>query len=431
MIRPGPLAIVGLGVCLIPALAMALRPDAGLWLVLALLAWLTVTLVSVARLPSTEHLLIELDQRGSAKLGQPIVLQLTLSNLHFQRLVVDAAHTHHAAMRVPQGRLQASLAPGEQAERSLTLIPLQRGALACGTLRASLRTGLGWVERVVELPLHAELQVHPATPSATLLAALYPDALPDRPQPTPERVLFAGLRAFVPGDDARDLSWSASARCGGPMVRTWEGPREGPVLLLLDRGAGMSVTMDDGSTRLDRAVGVATGLLRALRSAGRPVSLGAWSAGMDLWVRSAGIAGSQPLSALQPAAWPWDPTQLASALRPLLPPACSVVILTEPDGEPQALAGALAALRPYAAVRVLLVGEPALTRQEHAPVYHLEGAYRCGAALALAEQRRQAVARWRAAGATVLDAGGRRARFNPGPGAATPWPGSPPSPRPG
>lgn len=430
MIRPGPMAILGLGLCLVPALAMALWPGLGPWLVLAFMAWLAITLGSVARLPRSEHLLLEVSQRGTARIGQQLSLQLTLSNLHFQRLHVDAALVHRAPTHAERARLRLSLAPGEQAERAVVLTPTRRGILDCGVLRASLRGSLRWVERVVELPLDTKLQVHPATPSTELLSALYPDALPDRPQPTPERIAFAGLRAFVSGDDARDLSWTASARSGAPMVRTWEGPRDGPVLLLLDRGAGMSVAMDDGSSRLDRAVAVATGLLRSFRRSGRPVAVGAWSSDLDLWQRPAGRPAIRALAALQPAEHPWDPTRLGARLVPMLAPMCTVVIITEPDGEPEALARSLASLRPHAAVRVLLIGEAALRRAVRAPVRTLDGAYDFGAALALTAQRRDAVARWRAAGARVVDAGGRRERLSPDPSSATRWPGTPAGPSP-
>ncbi len=410
MIRPGPTAILGLGLCLVPALAMAVWPGMGLWLALALLAWLAVTAVAAARLPGPQHLLLETEIDGSARLGQPVSVRLTLTNLHFQRLRLDAALVHSAPMETEGVRLHATLAPGERLERGLDLTPQQRGALDCGVLQASLRGGLGWLERRVDLPLDAQLQVHPATLTSRLLAALYPDALPDRHQPTTERILFAGLRPFVPGDDARDLSWAASARSRTPMVRTWEGPREGPVLLVLDRGAGMSVAMDDGSSRLDRAVAVATGLLRALERAGRTVTVAAWSHGMDLWDSSGAVGAGQALAALQPAEQPWDPTDLGTALRPRLAPATTIVVLTEPDGAPEALAASLSLLVPRASVRVLLVGEPSLGRAATQPVRNLEQAYRCGAALALESERRQAAALWRRGGATVVDASARRAR---------------------
>jgi len=408
VIRPGPAAILGLGLCLGPAVAIALWPGTGLWLAVGLAAWLAMTLIAAARLPSAQHLLVRASVRGTARLGQPVTLRVELTNLHFQRLSIDLAHIHSAPIEAGQGRLRRRLEPGEQTSWELELVPHQRGALDVGSLRASLRGRLAWIERLVELPLDTTLQVHPASLSPRLIAALYPDALPDRPRPTTERVLFAGLRAFVAGDDARDLSWSASVRTGAPMVRTWEGPREGPVVLLLDRGAGMGVELGEDGSRLDRGVAVATGLLRTLTQAGRPVTVAAWSQGLDLWRPRAGRGGAQALAELLPGEAVWDPGELGATLRRRLPPAATVVIITEPDGEPEALARSLTALTPHAAVRVLLVGEPGLAQAAVEPVRSLEQAYRCAAALALQAERRATIARWRRCGASVVDAGGRR-----------------------
>jgi uncharacterized protein (DUF58 family) len=412
VIRPGPLAILGLGLCLVPALAMALLPGAGVWLAAALLAWLAATVVAATRLPRVEHLQVESRVLGTARLGRPVGLALRITNLHFQRLSIDAATHHDAPIQLEPGRFRAVMAPGEQIEVRLELIPMRRGSLDCGGIRACVG-GHGWIQRVVDLPLDTSVHVHPAPLSPRLLATLYPGALPDRRQPTPERILYAGLRPFVAGDDARDISWTASARSRSPMVRTWEGPRAGPLVLVVDRGAGMSVAMDTVNSRMDRAVAVASSLLRSLERAGRPVTVAAWSIGLDLWVPPRGRDAAQALAALQPAEHPWDPSALGRTLLPRLRPASTVLIITEPDGEPEALARALASLAPHAAVQVLLVGDPALGRAGVAPVQGLDDAYHYGAVLALEDQRRGAIARWRASGATVVDAGARRSRAAP------------------
>jgi uncharacterized protein (DUF58 family) len=409
VIRPGPGAILGLGVCMIPALGAAVWPAATAWLALSLLAWLALTLLLAARLPRVDHLLLESSSPGTARLGQPLHVSLEIGNLHVDPMGLDAVLSHRAALDTQGARFRIRLQPGEQRALDLCCVPMQRGELELGQLRVSLCGRLRWLERVVTLPLQTSLRVHPAPMDPRTLHALYPDALPDRLQPTPERVLFAGLRPFVPGDDARDLSWSATARAGSPMVRSWEGPREGPVLLVIDRGAGMSVSLDELNTRLDRAITVASGLQRRLERAGRSVSLAAWSTGLDLF-ESDPASVARSLGALQPADQPWNPRRLAEALLPRLAPHCTVVLLTEPDGEPEALAHSLAALSRHAALRVLLVGEPALQRAVEAPVRGVEDAWARGAALLLQGERQRAVARWRASGAVVIDAGARRGR---------------------
>ena len=82
-------------------------------------------------------------------------------------------------------------------------------------------------------------------------------------------------------------------------------------------------------------------------------------------------------------------------------------MLTEPDGEPDALRAAIAQLGRRHAVRVLLVGDPPLLSSARRPVHQADDAWRYCAALALLQERRRAARLWSSAGARVVDAGGR------------------------
>ncbi len=410
MIRPGPTAILGLALCLVPAVAMVRGPGGGLYLALGVLAWLLITAITSTRLPRSDHLLLVSRVQGTARLGSTVILELELTNLHFQRLRLEGALIHDGTLEFTPPRLLTSLGPGDIERHRVTLRPLARGLLNPGYARVCVRGWLGWLERVVDLPIDQEILVHPRPVSPRLLASLIPMAPPSQRHPCTERELFRALRPSLPGDDARDLSWSASARAGSPVVRTWEAPRAGPVVILLDRGAGMSVNFDPLQSRLDVAVAMASGLARSLHRAGHPVTLAAWSAGLDLWIPSSS-RGTTPielaLATLSTAPSPWDPGGIAAALSHRLPTATTVLILTEPDGEPEALANCLAVLRGRATPWVVLVGDPGLAGAARVPVQDLEDVYRCCAALALGDQRRAAMARWRAAGAIVSDASGR------------------------
>ena len=52
---------------------------------------------------------------------------------------------------------------------------------------------------------------------------------------------FAGLRAYVEGDDARHIDWNVTARLDEPQVREYTEDRELTVWLVLDRSASMAV----------------------------------------------------------------------------------------------------------------------------------------------------------------------------------------------
>jgi len=62
---------------------------------------------------------------------------------------------------------------------------------------------------------------------------------------------FAGLRAYVPGDDARHLDWNVTARLGEPHVRVFTEDRELTVWLVLDRSASMGAISAAGGRGKD------------------------------------------------------------------------------------------------------------------------------------------------------------------------------------
>jgi uncharacterized protein (DUF58 family) len=51
---------------------------------------------------------------------------------------------------------------------------------------------------------------------------------------------FAGLRAYVAGDDARHIDWNVTARLNEPYIRVFNEDRELTVWLVLDRSASMA-----------------------------------------------------------------------------------------------------------------------------------------------------------------------------------------------
>lgn len=65
---------------------------------------------------------------------------------------------------------------------------------------------------------------------------------------------FDDLRAYIPGDDVRDIDWKASARFGSPLIKRYVAVRRQTVLLIADTGRGMAAESRDGETKKDIAV---------------------------------------------------------------------------------------------------------------------------------------------------------------------------------
>ncbi len=68
---------------------------------------------------------------------------------------------------------------------------------------------------------------------------------------------FNDLRAYVRGDDVKDLDWKASARSGQMLVRRYVAERKHTVLLAVSTGRGMAAHHDLGTTKRDLGVLVA------------------------------------------------------------------------------------------------------------------------------------------------------------------------------
>jgi len=67
---------------------------------------------------------------------------------------------------------------------------------------------------------------------------------------------FESIRAYVPGDDVRQVNWAATARSNEPMVNQWRLEQDRDVICLLDAGRLMAAPIAD-RTRMDAAVDVA------------------------------------------------------------------------------------------------------------------------------------------------------------------------------
>ena len=70
------------------------------------------------------------------------------------------------------------------------------------------------------------------------------------------RVEFAGHRVYASGDDVRAVDWNAYARLEALVVKEFEAPREGHLLLVLDRSGSMGCFgKDETALRMAAALG--------------------------------------------------------------------------------------------------------------------------------------------------------------------------------
>jgi len=78
---------------------------------------------------------------------------------------------------------------------------------------------------------------------------------------------FESLREYVPGDELRHVSWSATARRGKLTTRQYQIERDQTVLVALDAGRLMTARIEDES-KFDSSINAALALMSAARRAG-------------------------------------------------------------------------------------------------------------------------------------------------------------------
>jgi uncharacterized protein (DUF58 family) len=65
---------------------------------------------------------------------------------------------------------------------------------------------------------------------------------------------FDDLRAYVAGDEVRDIDWKATARHGSPLIRRYVAVRRQTVILVTDTGRNMAAVSRSGETKKDIAI---------------------------------------------------------------------------------------------------------------------------------------------------------------------------------
>ena len=157
-------------------------------------------------------------------------------------------------------RLRGVVPAGATLRSTVSLRPTRRGRFGIRTLVVRVEGPLGLGARQCRLDRPSLLRVHPAFPSRKEAELRINTA----------RTLEVGLRSakgrgggtefdqlreYGVDDEVRRIDWSATARAGKAMVRTYRAERNQNVLLLLDNGrvmAGQVMDVPRGRARHGR-----------------------------------------------------------------------------------------------------------------------------------------------------------------------------------
>src|SRR2546421_259242 len=167
---------------------------------------------------------------------------------------------------------ELNIGPLESQVFVYSLKPPRRGRFEFGrvAVRYASRLGLVWREERMGLP--SVVKVYPNIRRAReaelkALGARSLIAAQRRAAWRGEGRDFESLRDYVPGDELRHISWSATARRGRLTTRQYQIERDQTLLIALDAGRLMTARIEN-ETKFDSAIHAALALMSAAQRAG-------------------------------------------------------------------------------------------------------------------------------------------------------------------
>lgn len=130
------------------------------------------------------------------------------------------------------------------------LRPNERGDVEAGALYLRYRSTLGLISRWAVAPLSQPIRVYPELRTAEEQQIFLAKSrrIEQQLRQMRQRGLgreFESLREYRPGDDLRDLCWTASARRGDLVTRQYQAERSQSVWIVLDTGRLMRAQVRD------------------------------------------------------------------------------------------------------------------------------------------------------------------------------------------
>jgi uncharacterized protein (DUF58 family) len=227
-------------------------------LVWAMPAWdaliLLAALFDGLRLPRPSTITASRAWLSAPSLGVPVELELTIR--HANPLILNFRLTDDLPPQLIETPTPRTLRawPRATATLRIPLRPRERGDVAAGGLYLRYQSNLGLVSRWAIAPLAQPIRIYPELRTAEdqQLYLAKSRRIDLQLRQMRHRGLgreFESLREYRPGDDLRDLCWTASARRGDLVTRQFQAERSQSVWIVLDTGRLMRAQVKDAASR--------------------------------------------------------------------------------------------------------------------------------------------------------------------------------------
>ena len=245
------------------------------WDALALMFWL----VDLYRLPAPQDLEARRSWSAPPSLSQPATVIVEVDALQGASLETFLVDETPVSLREAPPQLN-SLVP---ARIEYAIIPRTRGNHIIGKLYVRYRTSLGMAERWATANLNQTIRVLPSIEQARqnalyLIRSRQVEMEKRRKRQRGQGREFETLREYRPGDDIRDMCWTATARRHQLTTRIFQTERSQSVWIILDAGRLLraQVTAADRPfpiQKLDYAVDAALSVAQVASQSGDKVGL--------------------------------------------------------------------------------------------------------------------------------------------------------------
>ncbi len=251
------------------------------WDLLVLAAWL----IDLRRLPAPAVMTVSREWSAPLVLGTPQRVRLRLTN--GGSLAVHARVTEFVAadLRPDPPDVEVSVGAGDTASIDYEITPASRGETTADVVAISYRSAAGLAERWASASLPQTVRVYPDIHEArrqtfALIRARQIVMEKRRARAHGLGRDFESLRDWQQGDELRDVCWTASARRGRLITRTYQPERSQTVWIVIDAGRLMRARRDR-HTSLDAAVNAAFAVAQVASSAGDRVGLLVYGRGVQ------------------------------------------------------------------------------------------------------------------------------------------------------
>lgn len=182
---------------------------------------------------------------GVVSLRSPATVSWTVANPSSRRLAVSFADELAPSLGATRRRIALTVPAGGTATASVDVAPSRRGRFELREVAVRTTGPLGLVARQDRQVLPGTIRVYPPFASKDeaelrINRARILDVGLRSAQGRGGGTEFDAMREYGPDDEFRRIDWSATARAGKPIVRTYRAERNQTVLCLLDNGRVMA-----------------------------------------------------------------------------------------------------------------------------------------------------------------------------------------------